>query len=285
MGIYDREYYQEDDSARGFHLGGQRLMVTNLVIFTIVVFIADTLAGGRISQYLSLENVLDREPWKVYQLLTSGFIHFGVWHLAFNMFLLWMFGRFIEIRLGRKEFVAYYLVSIVFASFVWALWTYLEQLGQPNPQLRVCAGASGGVSAIVILFVLYEPKRTLYLFGIWEMPAWVLGVLFIGIDLLRALTIVDSKVAWQAHLGGAALAFLYAKFRWNFSRFLPQGWKLPRGKPKLRIHDPQDKDADLASEADRILEKVHREGEESLTWRERRILEKYSRSVRDRRGD
>ena len=85
----------------------------------------------------------------------------------------------------------------------------------------------------------------------------------------------------------AAFAFLYLQLRLNFSRLIPFGrsgsWKLPTRKPKLRIHDPDEDD--LASEADRILAKVHREGEESLSARERRTLEKYSRRVRDQRKE
>jgi hypothetical protein len=52
----------------------------------------------------------------------------------------------------------------------------------------------------------------------------------------------------------------------------------------LRVHDPDAVDDTLDKEADRILEKVHRTGEQSLSGRERRILEKYSRRMREKRG-
>jgi hypothetical protein len=102
------------------------------------------------------------------------------------------------------------------------------------------------------------------------------------------LTGAAGVTAWQAHLGGAAFAFLYLQTGLSFSRMLPGlealRDKIPRGKPRLRLHNPDDDLEELAREADRILAKVHEQGEQSLTGRERRTLEKYSRLMRQRRG-
>jgi hypothetical protein len=103
--------------------------------------------------------------------------------------------------------------------------------------------------------------------------------------LLQGLGGRAGTTAWQAHLGGAAFAFLYLQFRWSLSRLLPSQvkWKWPRRGPKLRVHRPDTDDDALDQEADRVLAKLHREGEQSLTGRERRILEKYSRRIREKR--
>lgn len=281
MGIYDRDYYQDDDASRGFHFGGQRMMVTNLVLVTIAIFIVDTLLSGKISSQLELHFDFYRRPWQFYQLLTYGFVHAGPWHVGLNMFMLWMFGRVIEDQLGRIEFLLFYLVAIIVAGAACVAYG----IAVPAARSTVVVGASGGVNAVFIMFVLYYPKQTIYLWGLIGMPAWVLGAFVIGVDMIRGVSGAEDVTAWQAHLGGALFAFLYLKFRWNFSRMLPAGsrsWKLPRRRPKLRIHDPDEDD--LAAEADRILAKVHREGEQSLTSRERRTLERYSRRVRDQRG-
>jgi hypothetical protein len=91
-------------------------------------------------------------------------------------------------------------------------------------------------------------------------------------------------VAHDVHLAGAALGFAYFYLQWNFGRLLPgrgamQGFKR---KPKLRVHDP---DADYQArdtEGDALLEKVNREGLDSLTPREKKILEEYSRRMRQK---
>ena len=187
----------------------------------------------------------------------------------------------------------FYLIAIVFSGFCWValenIWllgttagrTYLAAYGAPR-----VVGASGGVTAVFIMFVLFYPRQTILVWGIFPAPAWVIGALIIGLDMLNALGGKAGGTAWQAHLGGAAFAYFYLQLRWNFSRLLPSSgkfrWKLPGRGPKLRIHDPDD-DQQLAAEADRILAKMHSEGEQSLSSRERRTLERYSRQVRDKR--
>ena len=54
-------------------------------------------------------------------------------------------------------------------------------------------------------------------------------------------------------------------------------------RPKLRIHDPGRKEEALSKEVDRILEKIHQEGEDSLTRKERRTLESASREYQKKR--
>jgi len=296
MGIYDREYYQ-DDTPQGFRLGGgARMMVTNLVIVTAVVALIDMFTPASedgtshwLADLLSLKADFYRRPWEVWNLLSYGFAHApletrdGFWHVAMNMFVLWMFGRAVEMRIGRLEFLWYYLVAIVWSGLV---YVGLENIVQPGGHVSV-VGASGGVTAVFILFVIYFPRQTVFFLGLIAMPAWVIGALVIGLDLLGALTGTAGNVAWQAHLGGAAFAFLYTRFGWRFDRFLsPDGrwrWKWPRPGRRLRIHRPQADSDTLDGEADRILEKVHREGEQSLSSRERRILEQYSRRMREKR--
>ena len=302
MGIYDREYYQEDSTPRGFSFGGKpRMMVTNVVLVTVAIFLADTLAAGKLSNILGLDVNFYCRPWQFFQLLTYGFVHAGVMHVGLNMFMLWMFGRVIEDRLGRREFLLFYLVAIVFAGTTWIIlqnvWLLRTDDGRTlldiwnalpafSKEILSVVGASGGVVAVFILYVLYYPKETVYLWGLIALPAWLIGVLVIGQDVIRAVSGAKDVTAWEAHLGGAAFAYLYLKLGLNVSRLVPanfaRGWKLPKRGPKLRIHNPNE---DLAADADRILAKVHREGEQSLTKRERRTLEQYSRRVRDQRED
>ena len=290
MGIYDREYYQGDDAPQGFNLGGrQRMMVTNIVLVTVAIFIIDTLASGNLTNLFALDLDLFRHPWKIYQLLTYGFVHAGPWHVGLNMFMLWMFGRVIEERLGRREFLLFYLAAIIFSGPGLGncqKWHPLEQraISGSTPPSRRCVWWRGGGVHHVRTLLPQADGLSMGLdrhagLGHWSTcdrpgrtPRFFRG---------------ENVTAWEAHLGGAAFAFLYLKLGLNLTRYLPGSGsfslKLPRRGPKLRIHNPED-DANLAAEADRILAKVHQQGEQSLTSRERRILEKYSRRVRDRRN-
>jgi hypothetical protein len=195
-----------------------------------------------------------------------------------NMFMLWMFGREIELKYGRREFLYFYLSAIVFAGAVW-LALYNLVYGASGRVL----GASGAVTAVLILFILNYPRRTLYIWGVLPIPAWVAGILFVVIDISGASGSRDG-VAYEAHLAGAAFAFLYHRLGWRFENFAPAQLPSPRrwlrSRPKLRLHDPDESTRRQDVDADRILGKVHREGQDSLTPRERRILEDYSRRMR-----
>jgi hypothetical protein len=92
------------------------------------------------------------------------------------------------------------------------------------------------------------------------------------------------NVAFTAHLGGALFALLYFQSGIRLERFLPSGSMLQhlQPKPKLRVHDPES--AEDAEEAvDEILKKIQAEGRDSLTRRERKILEEASREYQKRR--
>ncbi len=306
MGIYDRGYYRDDDSPPSWGSGGARQMgaaawsiITWLIVINAAIFIIDGFsprlpvppgyplgANGRwLSSAMALNSDLFTHPWNAWQLLTYGFAHsslgteLGIWHVLFNMFGLWMFGREIEERLGRREFLTFYLCAIVFAGLVWviAATTY------SRPAAMV--GASGAVSAVVILFAAYFPQRKVFIFGVFPLPAFVMAIAFVGMDLLGSLS-GKGGTAFEAHLAGAAFAVVYWKFGWNLSRFLPAlgRFRLPslKSRTSLKIHDPEDAYQEQDSAADKLLDKVRVSGEASLTRKERALLEAYSRRMRQK---
>jgi membrane associated rhomboid family serine protease len=294
MGIYDRDYNRDDPdhNAPGFHVGGQRTLTTNLVIFTCIVYvvqvltqppqIADATDGGWCTELFALHSDVWKRPWFGFELLTYGFLHdqHNLWHILGNMFVLWMFGRDIEARYGRREFLAFYLVSIVVAGLIWTI----AELFTARPASVI--GASGGISALLILYAFCFPSRMVLFMFFIPMRMWVLGVIIVGWDVLRAFD-VDNPVAATAHLGGALFGFLYYRWGGRLENWLPSGSWRPRlkRKAKLRVHDPDmfDEANESDEQVDQILRKIQLEGQESLTWRERRILEKASREYQKKR--
>ncbi|REK25729.1 MAG: rhomboid family intramembrane serine protease [Planctomycetota bacterium] len=293
MGIYDREYYSEYDQPRGIQLGGSRMIVTNLVIVNVIIFLIDLLFKIRIdgvevhplSYYFKLHADLLVQPWRFYQLLTAGFLHStrSLTHVLFNMLGLWIFGREIEIKYGRKIFLQFYLSSIVLSNLIWVLWE-VALAGSLTPNASA-VGASGGVFAVLTVFVLNYPHRTIYIWAVIPVPAWTLGAIFAVFTFL----LPDPEVAHAAHVGGVLCGLLFFYRSWQLGKLIPSGFSLAQLRPRsrLRIHDPDRKDreaaAKMSDEVDRILEKISREGESSLTSRERRTLEDASRKYQQRR--
>lgn len=185
--------------------GGRPVVVTGLIVVNVAVFVLTVAtAGSLMANYAS--------PWfdagalvpalvahgELWRIVTSGFLHIGPLHLAFNMFALWVVGREVEMVLGRARFVAVYAVSLLGGSAAVML------LSGP---LSPTAGASGAVFGLMgALFVLLRRLR---------LPAGqVIGV--IAINVFISFTI--QGVSWQGHLGGlvfgaaltAALVYLGA---------------------------------------------------------------------------
>lgn len=278
MGLQDREYYRDETPPAGLQFN-LKTMVAKLVVANAVLFIVNMLTSGWLFDHMRATPESLTDITKVWQLLTYGFAHGDPIHILFNMFALWMFGRDVEERRGSNEFLIVYLVALVLGSVFWCGRCLLT-----NADVVGLVGASGAVSTIVMLFILANPKRKLLLFFVYPVPAWIVGVLFIVINVLGTRS--EGNVAYDVHLVGIAFAFLYHFSRTKFERLVP-GWltsttgKL-KSKPSLKVHDPEAYYADLDAEADRILDKVHREGESSLNRRERKILKDYSRRMRQK---
>ena len=90
-------------------------------------------------------------PWEVYTLLTYGFLHApnNIMHILANMYGLWLFGSSVEARYGSREFLWFYLTSIVVGGLVWTLSENMA--GEVGSML----GASAGVVAVMVLFALF----------------------------------------------------------------------------------------------------------------------------------
>jgi membrane associated rhomboid family serine protease len=290
MGIHDRDYYRQPPSQSS--LRGPKTIVGMLILINVVVFFADGLFCERnhaLMNGLAVKVGSLWPPWLWWQFLTYGFVHAPMpeWgHIAGNMLVLFFLGRDIESLYGRKEFLRLYLAMLVVASVVWAV---AEQL-QSTPAYAGAVGASGAVTGVVVLYALNFPRRTLLLFFVVPVPAWVAGLLVIGFDMYGAmLGDGGAQIAYTAHLGGAAFAFLYFRSGWKLSGIMA-GWSPPgRGsrRPNLKVHDPDRRarqDQEMKEEVDRILEKISREGEDSLTRRERRTLENASREYQKKRN-
>ncbi len=292
MGIYDRDYYRQEQP--GFVVGRPRSAVVILILINAAVWLADALFAGEshwICRHLALEVGTLAKPWMWWQFVTYGFVHdyHGISHILWNMLALFFLGRAVEELYGRAEFTRLYLVLVVVGGVAWAAVNFFR----PGTSGAWLVGASGAVTGVVILFALNFPRQTILFMFVFPMPAWVLGVLIVLADVWGAIfDRPDAPVAVAVHLAGAAFAFLYFRQRWNFGALL-QGrlaWPWFRSRGRLRIHRPgQDRetsDAELREkEVDRILEKIHREGEGSLTRKERRILESASREYQERRRE
>ena len=295
MGIHDRDYYQEDE-LRPLRPWDNSSMVTLLIFANAAVYLAHYLFFRRAADGLGLMGMLALHsdsiyhPLQWYRFVSYGFAHdpHSIFHILFNMLTLYFLGRNVEDKYGKWEFFRFYMATIVVCGLAWALL----RLGQGAAPAAVL-GASGAVTAVAMLFVYSFPQATLYLYGAIPVKAWLLGVIIIATNVFSSSTLVATDV----HLVGAAFATAYFFGKWNFSgaglwwsgmqtrvKQQRRGLRVHREGPEAPDHLPaaQSPTKDEA-ESDRILEKIHREGADALSLRERRFLERYSREIREKR--
>jgi len=174
----------------------------SLIIANAVVFLLEQVAGGQLFLWLALWPFgAGFLPWQV---VTYSFLHAGLFHLAFNMFALYMFGGEIERVVGERRYSAYYLTCVLTAAAAQLVVTSMV-LAPPYPTV----GASGGVFGVLLAFGMYFPRRTIMLvIPPIPMPAWLFVALYGGIELFLGVTGTQAGVAHFAHLGGMVGGFL-----------------------------------------------------------------------------
>lgn len=147
------------------------------------------------------------EPW---QLVTSAFLHGNLFHIAFNMFALHIFGSDLERLMGPRYYLALYTASVLVAAIVQlAVVTAAAGGGDVYPTL----GASGGVFGLLLAFGLLFPDRTLMLiFPPIPMPARLFALCYGAIELLNGVIGSRAGIAHFAHLGGMLGGYLVLVF-------------------------------------------------------------------------
>ena len=252
-------------SARRFPPG-----VKWIILVTVGVYVLELLAYAAVrhdsGRFLAIFGWLGLSPSQVFgrgfvwQLVTYAFLHDPdrIFHILFNMLFLYWFGREIELRWGTKRFVLFYLTAAMFAAFVFSIVHIFMAL-------TWCIGASGAVMAILMVYALWWPNRRILLMFFFPMRIRSFVILLIVIEAAGFLQ-MKNGVANMAHMGGLLYGYLVI-------RFGPQLAQLTSDMRK------QAKPATLEDERqlDEVLDKVHRDGIQTLSWREKRFLKKMSK--------
>ena len=240
-------------------------MVKSLLTINIIVFLLEYITGGTAMLYffgLVPRYIVQR--YYIWQFVTYMFLHGGLWHLFLNMFILWMFGSEIERYWGSRAFLKYYFITGVGAGVL----SWLTALSSYTPTI----GASGAIYGILVAYGMMFPNRPVYLYFLLPIKAKHFVIFLVIMELMASRGQASSGIAHFAHLGGMLFGFLYLK-RERLT-FLIKGLFRKRGskrKTQKRWEEEQRRDMDRT--IDEILQKISREGMDSLSQEERDLLE------------
>lgn len=191
------------------------LIIANVVVFIVMWFYGQAFYVDAVLRFgMVPEDVLTGR--RLYTVFTSMFLHADLFHIAFNMLYLFIFGDNVEGNFGHKRFLLFYflcgLIADVFHIGSLVLWNFAELS-------TVTIGASGAISGVLGAYMIMYPRAkilTLILFRpiIVPIPAmFFLGVWFF-FQLLASFLDISGGVAYWAHIGGfIAGIFLALIFR------------------------------------------------------------------------
>ncbi|MEV0066090.1 rhomboid family intramembrane serine protease [Amycolatopsis sp. NPDC050768] len=183
------------------------LLAVNVLVYLITALQAKSLDNSNSSIDLAgamqpVAALADGQWWRI---VTSGFVHFGIIHIAANMFSLWMIGRALEQVFGKVRYAALYFVALLGSSVAVLLFD--------NP-LQISGGASGALFGLMGCYAVIVVKLKLNPSG-----------LLITLAINAYITFSIPGISILAHVGGlitgalVAVALLYAperdRVRWQ----------------------------------------------------------------------
>jgi len=258
----------------GSFWGGDYPMVKKLLMANFLAYaIQWILMLMGMNFFVESHLALNPRVWngEVWQLFTYMFLHSvdDPFHILFNMFGLWMFGKELEIVWGSRQFLKYYLICGLGAGLTFLLFSKGSVIG-----------ASGAVFGILLAFGMTFPNQIVLMSLIFPIKAKYMVIIYGVITFMNIARPGADNIAHFAHLGGMVVGFLYLKRHWILEKLnhaMASPPKVPKNKssmylrPKSGRTDRSDKE-EMRRKVDAILDKINEVGYDHLTAEEKQLL-------------
>lgn len=193
------------------------LLIANGLVFLLQMTIGPGLIGGFALWPLGTPEVVSsmggpsRVPdFALWQLVSYGFLHGGMFHLLVNMFALWMFGSQLELFWGSRPFLTFYFFCLIGAGLIQLI---VATMAAGEGSIYPTVGASGAVFGILLGFGMMFPEQpVMLLFPPIPMKAKWFVILYGAFELWAGVSGSMSGVAHFAHVGGMAFGFLLIQY-------------------------------------------------------------------------
>jgi membrane associated rhomboid family serine protease len=267
-----------------------KLILINAIIYVVSLLFSVTTLLLQIpnpfdlfsSQYLMLPanvNELIIHPWT---LITYMFLHAGIFHVLFNMLVLYWFGGIFQEYLGSQKFIYTYFLSGIFGGLFYVLCYNVFPYFSDTVNYSKALGASAAVMGIVFGAATLLPDFSVVLAIFGAIRLKYIAFFYLLIDLVGISG--SNSGGHLAHIGGALFGFIYIKqlqqgndwtkypvklVDYISGLFAPKKLKVAYKNPN---HITVKKAAVSQEEVDKILDKISKDGYEKLTAKEKEIL-------------
>jgi len=238
------------------------------------------------SDFLSLA----KKPWTI---ITHMFLHYGFWHILWNMLWLYWFARIIGDFLGDRRVLPLYLMGGLAGVIFYLISDHLLPFGSGGNGMAM--GASAAAMAFVVAAVTLSPNYEIRLFLLGSIKIKYIAAFKIFMDIIQ--TTGTNSGGHFGHLGGAFLGFLFISYlRQGTDITLPlqrlfyaevreqKPRTVQKKKSPIRVvyksqqpKKPTPPNYNFQDRLDRILEKINKEGIDKLTQEERAFLDAASK--------
>lgn len=278
----------------------EKLIAVNVLAF-LVFYLFRTIAYlfNFPSDFLLEWLVFPKEPleyiMKPWSIITYAFLHSGIWHIASNMLILYFSGIYFLNYFSPKRLLNYYFLGIIIGALVYMLSYNLFPAFQGTGKSYLI-GASAGVMAVLIGIATHVPNMRVRLMLIGSVKFWYIAAFLVALDVIQIP--MGNAGGHFAHLGGAALGYIYTKQlqkgndigKWfeNIMDSVAALFKPGERKPKMKtVHRNKTQTAKTRStktkttsssknekqqKVDNILDKISKSGYESLSKAEKDYL-------------
>ena len=231
--------------------GVQALLIANFAVFVFQLIL--NRYWGALAEYQLLEMRFGLVPsgvvpgLRIWQPFTYLFLHdvHTIWHIIFNMLMLWMFGKELELVWGRSRFLRYYFLTGVGAGLINVLVKTVPVLFGRPPSDIPTIGASGAIFGILIANAILFPDRRVILFPIpVQLRMRTVVMAMAALTFLGTFGFGDDKVSHLCHLGGMLVGWIYLRRGSFLHRFRNtySDWKLQRTRKRFEVYVRDHKD-------------------------------------------
>ncbi|MGB6153451.1 MAG: rhomboid family intramembrane serine protease [Pricia sp.] len=272
----------------------EKLIAINVIVF-IVMGLITALIGPNIENWFALpQDFFDFliQPWS---LVTYSFLHGGIFHILWNMYILYVAGRILLNLFDGRRFLNVYFLGVMLGGLLFLLSynIFPVLMGQQTSLI----GASAGVMSVLIFVCTYIPNQEVRII-FFNVKLWQVGIFVVLMDLIQ-IPMGGNVGGHLAHLGGALLGYVYARQLVNgtdigegFSKFMDgiadmfkkstatvgNGRKKAPMKTVYRKQNASSRSSSNSSKdshqqkIDAILDKISKSGYESLSKAEKDYL-------------
>lgn len=269
-----------------------QLISINVIVFLIIIvlnLITTLFKINNISflEYVAVSADIDILIKHIWTIITYMFVHENLWHILFNMLMLFWFGQIFQTYFSTKSMGSLYIMGGLAGAALYIIaFNTIPLFIDMRPSLMI--GASASVTAIVFASAVYKPNFEIGLLIIGRVKIIYVALFILVLDII-ALGNESNPGGHVAHIGGAIVGYIYAKqylkgrdiTKWisNIIDFCANLFK-PRPEKKIKVkYKRKESDYDYnqrrhkeSVDIDQILDKIKSSGYSSLSKDEKKKL-------------